>query len=84
MQINLYHTLGCHLCELAEQVIERVRMTVPDLSHLHVIKIDIAGHDELVDRYGIRIPVLQLDDQRELDWPFDEQQLFVFLTTSPE
>lgn len=36
-------------------------------------KIDIANDDQLIERYGVRIPVLKrLSDGAELGWPFDD------------
>ena len=78
MQLYLYHTLGCHLCELAEAVITEVsaQLTQP----LSITKIDIADSDELVALYGIRIPVLQAEGcSTTLDWPFDSADLRVYL-----
>ena len=44
-------------------------------------EIDIAESDELIERYGVRIPVLKspqhIDD---LGWPFDSEQVANFLT----
>ena len=63
--LELYATSGCHLCERAESVIrEAVDRTVGSL--------DIADDEVLLERYGVRIPVLRrLDTGEELDWPFD-------------
>lgn len=71
----LYSTLGCHLCEQALDVIE------PLLAEQYrLIEVDISDSDELVSRYGIRIPVVaRCDNHREIDWPFDRQQLLDFL-----
>ena len=34
--------------------------------------VEIADDEELLERYGVRIPVLRrLDTGEELDWPFD-------------
>ncbi len=62
----LYSTSGCHLCEQAEALIRKW----PDMA-CNVLEIaDDAG---LLERYGVRIPVLcRLDTGQELDWPFDE------------
>ncbi len=39
---------------------------------LDVMEVDISDSDTLFERYGVRIPVLQHPDGRELDWPFTE------------
>ena len=40
---------------------------------------DIADDLTLMERYGVRIPVVQDDKGRELGWPFDGTQLSHFL-----
>ena len=42
-------------------------------------EVDISASDTLFMRYGLRIPVLQHPDLRELGWPFSERQLEDFL-----
>jgi hypothetical protein len=42
-------------------------------------KVDISTSDELFERYGVRIPVLQRPDGRELGWPFSGTELAEFL-----
>ena len=45
-----------------------------------VYVVDIAQSEELVERYGTRIPVLRRNDTgAELDWPFTRDQLLTFL-----
>lgn len=68
----LYTTAGCHLCEHAKDRLW------PALSSgdWRLEEVDIADSDELVERYGVRIPVVVRAGVRgELAWPFDEQQL---------
>jgi hypothetical protein len=61
----LYATCGCHLCERADALI---RATVAVAFHT----VEIADAEDLLERYGVRIPVLRrLDTGEELDWPFD-------------
>lgn len=60
----LYGTVGCHLCEQAQQIV----LTALGMS---VSEVDIADSAEWLARYAVRIPVLQrLDTGAELDWPF--------------
>lgn len=69
-------TQGCHLCEVAEDLL------VANLkSELHQVDmIDIAYDDKLLERYGERIPVLKNEDtDEELNWPFDASQLVSFV-----
>lgn len=75
----LYHTEACHLCELAEAVIQNVSAHYP----MSWRKVDIANDDALVEAYGIRIPVLiDMNSREEIGWPFDEQALYDWLTSS--
>lgn len=61
----LYTTGGCHLCERAEALL-RDAVDVP------VGPVEVADDAELLERYGVRIPVLRrVDTGEELDWPFD-------------
>jgi hypothetical protein len=47
---------------------------------LAVDAIDIADDEALVEKYGIRIPVLKrARDGEELGWPFGEEQLARFI-----
>jgi hypothetical protein len=66
LDIVLYHTAGCHLCELAEAELA--------LAGMEAIKIDIATDDALFQKYGWLIPVLALGEN-ELRWPFNADQL---------
>ncbi|QQS55196.1 MAG: glutaredoxin family protein [Candidatus Competibacteraceae bacterium] len=61
----LYATSGCHLCEQAEVLVRRQTAGVNT--------VEIVDDAALLERYGVRIPVLRrLDTDNELDWPFDE------------
>lgn len=77
-RLVLYGTLGCHLCDVAEGLLAGEL----DLQQTPLEVVDIAAEDLLVERYGVRIPVLQ--DQlsgRELGWPFDASQLQRFIAS---
>ncbi len=67
----LYSTSACHLCEQAEAVLATVQWP----AMLMVEVVDVSENDELLQRYGQRIPVLAVPQadgsMRELDWPFD-------------
>lgn len=63
MSVVLYTTVGCHLCEQARELVSTV---APDIT---LTVVDVAEDDELLARYGERIPVL-MKEGRELGWPF--------------
>lgn len=74
-ECTLFGTLGCHLCEEA-------LLQLTPLMHqgLQVASIDIVQDLACLERYGVRIPVLQrLDTYTELDWPFSTARVRVFL-----
>ena len=76
MQFTLYGTSACHLCEIAEQMLQRQ----PD-NTFGFDKVDISASDTLFERYGVLIPVLRHPDGRELNWPFSREQLEQFLAS---
>jgi glutaredoxin len=72
MNIKLYSTTCCHLCEEAEAILREIGI---EADH-----VDIADDDELLEKYGIRIPVLKrVDTGAELGWPFDALAISLFL-----
>ena len=74
-ECQLFGTLGCHLCEVAEAIL------MPFVEHgLLVELVDIAINEDWVADYGLRIPVLRrCDTGAELDWPFEAEQVVSFL-----
>ncbi len=77
ISVQLYTTLGCHLCEQAFALLHELRAELG----LSIEPIEIADSDELIERYGVRIPVVtRADSVAELGWPFDAGQLKAFLT----
>ncbi|MEN4750168.1 glutaredoxin family protein [Pseudomonas sp. Ps21-P2] len=75
-ECQLFGTLGCHLCEVAGAVL------MPLVEHgLMVELVDIAEREADYETYGLRIPVLRRTDTgAELDWPFDTDQVVLFLS----
>lgn len=76
VKITLYTTLGCHLCELALHLLQQAQQAQG--LELQIVEVEIADDDELMERYGIRIPVLRVANA-ELGWPFDDEDLGHFL-----
>lgn len=73
-QVNakLYSTGFCHLCEEAEAILHKAGITA--------IKIDISEDNDFFEKYSLRIPVLKrVDNDAELDWPFDAATVSRFL-----
>ena len=79
MDYILYGTSACHLCEIAEAIIESAQGT----QDFKLLKTDIAENDALVSQYGTKIPVLYCKKTKQsLEWPFDQAQLIHFLNRS--
>ena len=74
-ECQLFGTLGCHLCEVAEAEL------MPLVEHgLLVELVDIGDSERLFETYGLRIPVLRrVDTGAELDWPFSTERVVSFL-----
>lgn len=75
--ILLYTTAGCHLCEAAKTVLW------PLLTEfgLRLKEVDIADSDDLIERYGVRIPVIAFEQSvTELAWPFSAEQAWGFIS----
>jgi hypothetical protein len=85
-ELLLYTTSGCHLCEQAQEILRPVLINVCamkglSLDSIRLCPVEISEDAALVERYGVRIPVIQFsDDVDELDWPFDAESAFVFLS----
>lgn len=72
MNIILYSTLGCHLCELAKDELWPLTASY----FIELTEIDIADSDDLIERYGFKIPVMVFEKSNlELNWPFSMDQI---------
>ncbi|MFU8839715.1 MAG: glutaredoxin family protein [Nitriliruptoraceae bacterium] len=55
VRLTLYTRQGCGLCRRAEQLVAR------EAAGAEVELVDIDGDDDLVRRYAVRVPVLEID-----------------------
>ena len=67
MTLVLYGRPGCHLCDEARAVLERIGHPFEE--------VDIESDDELLARYLERIPVIALDGDELYDFFVDEADL---------
>ena len=67
MSLVLYGRAGCHLCDEARAVLERIGHPFEE--------VDIEGDDELLARYLERIPVIALDGAELYDFFVNEVEL---------
>ena len=70
-RVTLYAKPGCHLCEDARAVIERV---CADLGTSYD-EVDVTASPELMAAYGEQIPVTFVDGRQHDFWRVDEQRL---------
>ena len=76
-KVILYTTLGCHLCEDAAELL---RHYCANVQAIEVVAVEISDTDQLIEQYGIRIPVIAIPDtDNEIGWPFTAEQLDKFL-----
>ena len=66
-RVVLFHAQGCHLCDRARDVLDRVG--VPYES------VDITGVAELEERYREWLPVVEIDGARAFVYYVDEAAL---------
>ena len=68
----LYTTEDCHLCELAEELLEELQAS----RNFALQSVDISADAALVDAYGMRIPVVKNPaTEQEIGWPFQVADL---------
>ena len=69
--MTLYGKPGCHLCDNAREVVERVRADHP----FELREVDVSIDPELNREYGERIPVLELDGEELFEFHIEEAVL---------
>jgi len=69
--ITLYGRPGCHLCDDALAVLERIRADAP----FELRTVSIEDDDALMRAYLERIPVVALDGEEVYDYYVDEEDL---------
>jgi glutaredoxin len=69
--VTLYGKPGCHLCDHAREVVERVRAEHP----FELREVDVSLDPVVHREYGERIPVLELDGEELFEFHVDEAEL---------
>jgi glutaredoxin len=69
--VTVYTRPGCHLCDDAREVLERVHARAP----FTLVEVNIETDDALHARYLERIPVVALDGEELFDYFVDETAL---------
>lgn len=79
LHCQLFSTLGCHLCDEAEAVLQPLLGVLP----LQIEWVDIIENEGWLQRYAVHIPVLlRQDTGAELYWPFTTEQAYAFCVAS--
>jgi hypothetical protein len=68
-RVTLYERRDCHLCEEVRQVMDA--LIGPDRYE----RVDVDASDELVVRYGFRVPVVAVDGVDRLEAPMTAEDL---------
>jgi hypothetical protein len=76
----VYSRPGCHLCEEALAVVQRVRADVP----FELDERDIEADDALLRAYLERIPVVVVDGEELFDFFVDEDALRAAVSSAPQ
>jgi glutaredoxin len=71
IQIEIYSRPGCHLCDEAKDVIDRVRLRMP----FEVRVINVEADPELERTYGQQIPVVFINGNKAFKYHVDEAEL---------
>ena len=68
-RVTLYERRDCHLCEEARQVLDAL------IGADRYERVDVDASDELVVRYGFRVPVVAVDGIDRLEAPMTAEEL---------
>ena len=70
-RLTLITRVGCHLCDVARQALDRVA----DVTGERWTELDVDTDEELEQEYGDRVPVVLLDGQEHGYWRVEEDRL---------
>jgi len=73
-RLTLIGKPGCHLCDVARAVVDRVVATLPS-DAVVLEERDILQDAELFDLYVEQIPVLLIDGEEHGHWRLDDARL---------
>jgi hypothetical protein len=73
-RLILYERDGCHLCDEARALLDEM------LGRDRYARVDIEADDDLVVRYGFRIPVISLDGIDRLEAPIEREDVRALAT----
>jgi uncharacterized membrane protein len=74
IEVVLYSRRDCHLCEVAQQLLEELQANIPH----HLTIIDVDSDTKLRSLYGFNVPVVQIGPYR-LSAPLEKRDLEISL-----
>jgi len=74
VRLTIYSKPGCHLCDDMKSLVHRI---VAEHSNepIAVDEIDISSDADLLDRYGLEIPVLLINGKKTAKYRVSEEEL---------
>lgn len=69
--LTLLSKRDCHLCDVAEQVLQEVQTEIP----FRYEKVDVAGDEGLVRAYGAEVPVVLMEGRKIFKYKVDPDRL---------
>ena len=83
VQLTLIGKPDCHLCDVAQGVIDGVLAELDDRMVVTVEKRSILDDPQLYEKYWEKIPVLLIDGREHAHWHVDAAQLRTALEANP-
>lgn len=77
-RVTLYSRPGCHLCDVAREVVERVCSELGE----EYVEVSVDDDPELRERFTEEVPVTFVDGRQHDFWRVDEARLRAALTSS--
>ena len=75
MRLTIYSKPGCHLCDEMKSLVHRIIAPQSNDHLIAVDEIDISSDRELLERYGLEIPVLFIDGKKVAKYRVSETEL---------
>jgi glutaredoxin len=74
VRLTIYSKPGCHLCDEMKSLVHRV-VAQHSNDQISVDEIDISSDPDLLERYGLEIPVLLIDGKKTAKYRVSEEEL---------
>jgi glutaredoxin len=80
VEVRVYSAPGCHLCDVAKELLVRER----EARGFDLVEVDITGDDELEAAYREQIPVVFVDGRKAFKYRVDVGELHRRLDAATE